>query len=76
MVARGKADILCARILERLNPSLCVEAVRVERVSSLLVLLVREFTFTEIPLALSEHTVQSPMEENYEFAICKLMSRL
>ena len=36
MVTRGKTDVLCTRILDGLNPSLSVEAVRVECIGRLL----------------------------------------
>ena len=74
MVAAGEADVLCTGILYCSNPLLCVETVGVESVGSLGIFCLVNRVVLQIPFALCEHAVYSPMDEDTELAVGKLLT--
>ena len=75
VVARGEADVAGARLAEGRDPLARVEACGIEARGELLVLAVVEVGVGHVPLALPEHGVEPPMEEDAEAAVGELLPR-
>ena len=76
VVTGCKADVPCARSLDGADPLSRIKLSRIETASQFFILIVSQVTVSHCPLARSEHSVKSPMEEDAEFVITEFSTRL
>ena len=75
MVASSEADILGTRSLDGSHPFGSIKLRRIETASQLGILLIVQILVGHCPFAGGEHAIQSPMQEDTELIILKLLSR-
>ena len=75
VVARGECDVFGTGRLESLHPLLCIELGGVESVGQMCVFLVVDGLFVHDPLAVANHGVDTPVDEDAEFIVLKILAR-
>ena len=66
MVSCGEADILCARAFYGLHPFFRIEPCRAEPSRQFFILLIIDILIVEHPFPVSEHRINTPVDENAE----------
>ena len=74
VVACGKAYILSTRSLHCRHPLLSIEAVWIEGIGSLSILIAVKTSILQVPLALGKHTVYAPVNEDTKAILGELLA--
>ena len=76
VMTTGYGDILGTRSLDLGYPFRCIEFRRIESRSQLGILIAMNVTVVHIPFSLGSHAIDTPMEENTELIVLKLLACL
>ena len=72
----GEADILGTSLLDATHPLSCIKTVRIESICHLGIFITVGHCILQIPLALSKHAIQAPVQENTQLHISEFLTRL
>ncbi|EJX02685.1 hypothetical protein EVA_09209 [gut metagenome] len=76
VVARSEGDILRTRLTERAHPLVGIEARRIKTVGQMGILLVVDTLVVHHPLAVAEHGVDTPVDENTKLEVLEFFLAL
>ena len=75
MMPRCETHILRTGILERIDPLLGIERMRIKCICKFLILGIVDIAVGHSPFARCEHGIKPPMDENAKFCVAKLLAR-
>ena len=72
-MAGCEGDVTCSCVFEGLHPFIGIESDGIESGGSLGIFILVEIACVEIPFALCEHTVDTPMKEDSEATVGEML---